>query len=552
MVVNNTCSAIGDVLFIESKVPFNGAITLTSFTDTLVGETGTRYFEKIFRYSFNGILYGDWQPLTNLNLSAVSGTTANGLLYLQFRYKRIGSDTTGLLEFVDMLIDGSTVATICNSETIHNSIFDKFACSNPQTAEICDNLLKKLYESGIVPEFIERGEGIDDQDYIDFWSAVSCYFAMLLSYAEQFENIFVERHMLIKHLKDRNIFFCEDSITLDNLQFLSQFLYDEMRKRSTIQIFKKKDEVLEDLSVVPIDGEFLRILCHDLTNEFLYEVTKLEQIGWNVGHSSPMYKGLEETGMIKGYEKTKGFVDLAKYNISSTNTPSIVTDGSRIGCLQIVVNPGEEIRILDKILDLTKLLPVSPTLDYEVSFEIKANSKNFSMSFGTLITDKDYNDIPPLECESGADEPEWVSHSSGLFPCLVPSVFYKIRGVLFNKDSAFIGPPESLVSVFPQTTYISGSGQGKHLRFYNPAATFIQPFLFIKNNDVSAKTIKLYNFKIKPLRTQYSNCFLNTFGIIRLFIQNNNKKLNGREIKEIARHYLLPYEAIPIYTWMIK
>ena len=48
-VVDNTASAIGDVLLIEVEIPVIGLSSISSFIDSVVGVTATRYFEKYCR-----------------------------------------------------------------------------------------------------------------------------------------------------------------------------------------------------------------------------------------------------------------------------------------------------------------------------------------------------------------------------------------------------------------------------------------------------------------------------------------------------------------------
>ena len=99
-IVENKATEYGDVILIKADVPIVGLITLTSFTDTVINETASKFFKKEFRYSTDGINFGPWIALTNANVAAVN-ITAHTVFMVEYRYTRIGSDPTGqpALEF---------------------------------------------------------------------------------------------------------------------------------------------------------------------------------------------------------------------------------------------------------------------------------------------------------------------------------------------------------------------------------------------------------------------------------------------------------------------
>jgi len=105
MVINNRATEIGDVLLINAILPIYGVIRLQSFTDTTVGETTDRYFYKEFSFSTDGIIFSDWVELTDSNLEKLEVEPKNSL-YINYRYTRTGSDSTGDLIFNDVVLLG--------------------------------------------------------------------------------------------------------------------------------------------------------------------------------------------------------------------------------------------------------------------------------------------------------------------------------------------------------------------------------------------------------------------------------------------------------------
>ena len=309
-VIGNTLSEIGDILYIYSQGAVAGDVNLTGFTDSVAGETPTRFFVKTFRYSTDGVNYSGWLPLTNANIALVSGMVP-GLLFTEYRYERAGTDTTGILEFLNISLIGNIIIQIVENTVTLESIFDDLVNNDALTAAICNNLINKIYKAGIIPKFIERGDGIDDTDYVTFWTAICCFLAYLSSFANEFDRILFKRKYLIEYMKQKNIAFCEEQIPFMDLQYLANNFFDEIRKHGTQMIYREKGEELIDGSVTPIRGEWLRLICKNPYDEFLVDVVQKHQHGWCIGQSSPIYNGTYFSKQInKTEENTEDFQDL--------------------------------------------------------------------------------------------------------------------------------------------------------------------------------------------------------------------------------------------------
>lgn len=75
---------------IESNViEYTGINSISGFTCVVSGENENSYYEKEFRYSSDKILWSDFKPLTNKNLSSVK--IYDNTVYIQYRFKQIGN-----------------------------------------------------------------------------------------------------------------------------------------------------------------------------------------------------------------------------------------------------------------------------------------------------------------------------------------------------------------------------------------------------------------------------------------------------------------------------
>lgn len=537
MIVGNTLSEIGDVLVVDTQMSITGSsIQLVSYTDSTIGETPTRYFDKKFRVSQDGLLYTDWAQLNNFEVSQISGNIINNNLFVQYRYERVGADNTGLLEFVSVNIVGTVVPTVCESPVIDNSIFKGLSCGNFVTTQLCSNLLKKLYKSGIIPEYVERGVSTEqDEDYIAYWSAIACYMSMFVTFMTRFENIYMERNILLEYLKQLNVNFCDRDVTLEELQYIATNYLDEIRKRGSKLMFLRKGELLQDGSYQPLDGEILRLLCIDDCDEFLWTLRDLKHTGWNVGHSSPMYKGTQfDENLIKGFEKTKECLDLSLYKTFGGGY--IFTDGTNIvfSCSSLTrIGLGfGDFAGTPSVKD--EGVVVNPYLDYEITFSVSTDSAGNlpTINFGCHAFDCLDNKYTLLRIDNDNPSSEFVN---GL-KIYQPNQKYFVRGIIYSR-------------LFNNITNVNkhlNTANGINLKFDDERTNRILPY--IEGVGDTGVQIFIYDYKIRPLRYSHSMCFLNTANVIEIFANNYNTRLTFSKIKDIIRRDLIPYNTVLVWN----
>jgi hypothetical protein len=255
---DNVCTQIGDALFFETTPIWGMMRQFNSLQEDIIGETQTRYFDKQFRYSYDGgIVYSYWKTFNQVELSNVfedwlnqnnnllsAGLDEQSDLKLQFKYERAGTDNTGELILNKISMNGYFMYRDFDFKTINNSIFSEIINNNIDLFNLTMNLANKMYEVGVIPNYIERKQEeqeslLQDRDFIDLWKSVAEFYVMIFLYALRFTNIYWKRELLCEYLAQKGIFLCNCNDIIE-MQKISQNFYDEIRVRGTSEIFKPK------------------------------------------------------------------------------------------------------------------------------------------------------------------------------------------------------------------------------------------------------------------------------------------------------------------------
>nr|DAI70557.1 MAG TPA: hypothetical protein [Caudoviricetes sp.] len=557
---DNILYEIGDVLLIDVMPKITGRVHLTDFSDVLEGVTSTRTVQKEFRVSPDGVFWNSWQPLTAENLS-LSEYVVDGALTIQLRYTRTGSDSTGVIEFKSIDFMGSREAIQFVAPTISSSIFANII-GTPEMKALEENLFKKLYYRGLVPAYIPRADNSDeneDRDYIDLFFSVARFFSLFIRFFKRFENFGTDFDLMREQVRQYGIYFDESNITLEELQYLAQHLYDQIRQRGTEMIFKRKGYLMPNGETLQIDGEFIRLLRSKTTDELLYENMPLSRVGWCLGQSSPMYRGTSQAYYLnKTPENSSDFQNLDNFLINKTNersTASIVEtdDGKKVLSFNIlndskigIGNLNENAEIPDKYF-----VVVDSKLDYEITFAIKildgANDKN-TITFGVDGYDVLKNKLSDAFITPNGDKltDVFFEISEAKFK---NEVWYFVRGILFSYSSSNL--EESLTNI----------GFGSNLYFNNSFVKYIIPKIII--NGVYETEIQIWDYKIRPLvrgtnilplkngeENSHSLGFIQSSRIFYSYVRNNNNSQSKDEITDIIEKYLLPYNVTDIFVFM--
>lgn len=539
-IVGNTASEIGDVMIMTTEIPLVGISSITGFVDSVVGVTGTRLFEKKFRYSLDGGLNFNQEgyiDLTTPNLTSIPVDPSYDI-FVEYRYERVGTDTTGLLEWNFTELTTTNVSTDLGP-VYSDSVFNFFypSVQHPTLVNWCLNVTEKMYRQGLLAKSLTRGENqnIDqeDRDFIDIWRSISCYFSLLVGYARGFRDFRENKVLLVDFLSQRGMYVCQEQNLVD-LQYIQENYWDEMRHRGTALIAKPKGTDING-TPKPVDGELLRLICYNaICDEFLFAISEFNKFGWVVNEWSPLWKGISgQAQLTKIYEQTVTVEDLSKYPLINSGNISIANEGGVGNVMVIDAVPDTEVAgigIVGDAYDADFATNVDPNLSYELSFLVKGTEpitvqvNSYSQS-GTPISMKAVN-VFTLPDEN-------VSLQEVVLP-----------GGTFMKVQVIIRPYDYLFDPDPTQT-LTSLNTGTNLKFKSEFACKLIPKILLDNTNgggVSGE-LRLYNIRFAPLSTPYSTGFINTANLIQTWIKNNQKSLTEDEIYDIIKFYLIPYTA---------
>lgn len=528
MAKTNILKKIGDILIVEVKPKFDGGLTLNEYSDEILGINARNGITTEFRVITDNLFYDDWKPLNNEN---ISGIIVKSNQIIQVKYVRI-ADNDGNNDFTFQSIDfnGEYKSREYIAPILNSSIFSDTAWKD-ETERLSQNLFKKLYFRGIVPNYIKRGANLtlkEDEDYQIFFGSISKFFAIILNFFKRFEHPYTDFELLKEIVKQSGINFNEGDTTLKQLQYISSHIYDEIRKRGTKKIFDK-------------DGEFSRLIRHREVDELLYENVPKSSLGWCLGKSSPMYCGVSSDSikLNKTGENTKDFQDINNFSVFG----SILlknTDEKKV--INVTSNGGLGIDDNSKNI---KFINVDPHLDYEISFFIR-----FIDTSGNLNIRIDGFDNLKNKLNDGFIHPNNDSVSN-----------YVLQEKSMSKFNRNIWYRFSCILHAYYSENSDGKlniGFGNNLYFNNPFIKYIVPNIYINGGEID-----IWNYKIKPLvrgtnilpikggdgkNNAFSLGFLQSGSFFHAYFKNNNNNQSDSDISDIIERYLLPYSSTNILT----
>lgn len=555
---DNILNAIGDVLLIDVTPQITGKVHLTDFSDVVEGVTATRTVQKEFRISPDGVFWNDWQELTVANLSS-GEYIVDSSLTIQLRYTRTGSDSTGVIEFKSIDFMGSREAIQFVAPTISSSIFANII-GTPEMKALEENIFKKLYYRGIVPNYILRAENSDekeDRDYIDLFFSVARFYSMFIRFFKRFENFQDDFDLMREQVRQYGIYFDEANITLEELQYLAQNLYDQIRQRGTEMIFKRKGYLLPNGETLQIDGEFIRLVRSKVSDELLYENIPLEKVGWCLGQCSPMYRGTSQSKFLnKTKEDTKDFQNLLNFPIFAKPGASVyLSEFENRNCMILdcdVVKSNCGLGNVNSEIKKEDLIVVDSKLDYEITFAFKLVSNsgpNNNILFGVEGFDSLGNELNDSFITPNGETISNIFFTKQLYN-INRNGWYYVRGIIHSYSSS---------NIDNDTTNV---GWGNNLYFNNSFVKYIIPKIQLQCNSFPCK-IAIWDYKVRPLVrgtnilplkngivNSHSLGFIQSSQIFYAYVRNNNNSQYQDEITDIIEKYLLPFNVTDIFVFM--
>ncbi len=245
MILNDSILTENGDEIIFQTVPLYGLVSVSSFSDVVTGLGTGITLQKWFAYSFDGIVYTDWIILTDSNLSNNINPilTEKTSIVIRFRYKLVSIVDSPTVELISLEVEAEYSQPNVNFPIASRSLYKDIVYDNIDVYNLMVNLVEKLYERGIVPEYFVRNEESNDifvdKDYIEFWSTIAGFFSIFIVDAFKFTNIYFDISLLSEFLKQKGIFFNNNTSLID-LQLIAQNYYDEIRQRGGFDIFRPK------------------------------------------------------------------------------------------------------------------------------------------------------------------------------------------------------------------------------------------------------------------------------------------------------------------------
>lgn len=562
--MDNVLSVIGDTLLVKTIAEIKGKIILSSFTDVLTGLTTARTVNREYRMSQDNIFWDEWAILTNENL-ALNTYVCNNKLYIEVRYTRTGTDTTGDIVFTNISFTGNHEDILFVCPTLSSSIFS--SCINSDdTINIETNLFKKLYYRGVIPNYITRGDNRSyktDADFASLFFSISKYFSLFISLFKRFENIKTDFELLFEQVKQYGIYFNEKTVTLSELQYLAQNILSQAQQRGTKMIFTHKSDILPNGSVAEIDGEFIRLTRECENDELLYENIPNYKIGWCMRQSSPMYKGTSQAyNLNKTKENTSDFQSLNNYLISyseaGNKTANIISSGGK-NVLRLYANgTGAQVglgRILTTKQVDDNFVLVDTQMDYEITFAFKINSgvsyySNILFAIEGFNEDKNLLNDAFINPNTNNVYSTFMNQQMSVWRM---NQWYYVRGIIHAYSSNITENVKLNI------------GFGNNLVFSNYLLKYIVPKIQIVETNGAYSTVDIWDYKIRPLirgknivplqngeKDNMSLGFIQASNFLYTYYQNNNNNMSQDDITDIINKYLYPYQTVNIFTTMIN
>ena len=561
--MDNVLNNIGDILSIHLEPKMSGKIRITSFTDSVTGETSTRTLLREFRISQDGLFWSDWAVLTNDNLDSEEYIVDNSL-FIELRYTRTGTDNTGTIVFNDIDFNGTCVALPFEAPTLFSSILSD-AVGTDELSALERNLFKKLYYRGIIANYVHRGDNDDykeDKDFVDLYYSVARFYALFIIFFKRWENFRNDFDLLREQVRGYGLYFDESSITLEELQYLTQNLFSQAQQRGTQMIFKHKGDALPGaVTPAPIDGEFIRLIRSKKSDELLYEEIPVWKSGWCMRQSSPLYRGTARSyNLNKTKENTEDFQNLNNFVLSKSSSGASYTLAS-VGdkkVLRLSITTGGKTVGLGRIDTATEvdenLYAADSQMDYEITFAfriVSASALNaVTLHFGVegFDVNKDLLLDAFVNPNGGSVNSEFISQSMNIWKT---GVWYFARGIIHAYSS--VNVDEEIKT---------NLGVGHDLYFNNSFIKYILPKIQISTSSGSA-TVDIWDYKIRPLvrgknilplknvvRDSFSLGFVQSSKIFHTYFRNNNNSQSQDEITNIIEKYLYPFNSIDVFTIM--
>lgn len=425
-------------------------------------------------------------------------------------YQRIKTKSFWVLEG-DLPDDSSS------HEIYDKSIFSQFFDSDDEgVIGWAFNVLEKIYDPGILPLYISRG---NSEDFNSFFLATTQLFAYIVLYARKYRDFELDENherggeIMLKNFIEGWGLIYDNIDSSEGRKYLFQHWVEEFFKRGTAQIADVQ-ELNPDGSVSVLEGELRRLVGYDKPNEFLFSVLAPENVGWCLGYSSPTWYGTETVlNVSKGWDFGVGYnVPGTPQGIGQLSSYPIVGNVFREkdGDYNVLRPTGTGRSGISTELNSSKALEVYRGFNYEVTVWVKALTadKPQNIDFGVLCYDGSGENGAPgnlvksIRLTDGYSTDSFFASEGGAknSPCKIPGVYYRLTGVVY-------GILEDIINLedIDDPVYLNFEN-GRPLRFFSNNVRYMAPYI-VQDRSEDVSDIYIAGVTVKPLNlfTQYSS-----------------------------------------------
>jgi len=168
-------------------------------------------------------------------------------------------------------------------------------------------------------------------------------------------------------------------------------------------------------------------------------------------------------------------------------------------------------------------MKVDHNLDYEVSFWFKQPTVDPSFELSMNSFKCDNTELQTVDITAGAPEKIFIPDSQKVSS--TPDVWHFARYIIFGYQQPLEPAVQPITSLAVGTNLIMEELTSK----------------IIVNLLCTNDELRVWNFKVKPLRTQFSTGFVQGTNMLEIWRKNNNTKLTDDSADKIANQLLLPY-----------
>lgn len=372
------------------------------------------------------------------------------------------------------------------------------------------NIMRKLYQKGIVPKFIERNDDVawEDEDYINFWYFITYINALRIWAVDVLEDMLWNPRILHAWLESKGLILGSD-IHMDELYYLMTYFYDEMMRRGTMSSFDRSRNLSGEFAEAFVRGEFIRLINGESTDEIVRALIPSSEQGWVVGYSSPC--GYVNTDYLVNFTKAweNKISDLSKYPLYNGSNITFDDNGA------IIIRGGSDVYSGIGLGDPDMRVSIDPSKDYFFLVRFSCEQP-FDLRTGCYV----YNNVDDqisLEDLEGNDQNYFIDEKT-------------FQGT--NGDVLFFGEVRS------NGTFIRKGqldGVANVLKFKdNQTAFYAMPFFVARSS--SNLIIKEVRFGLLADRDTY----LLDVAELHLVVKNNNPEYDRDSLKDEISNKLLP------------